>query len=193
MRGPRMLSTRSSLPWRRLERMWRLRRRRGGGVRGRQRSWRLFTHRCEDWYLIAEQPALTPHLAHPERCAALRIVLLPVPCVSRSCEHFPDGFDLHLLRTGTNLVASPEHFKTIFFSRAEDTRETPTQRHLSPSILVYDDNVSRKAFTYMISGTKCGMMSPKSTEWFSCQAESGTQSIRWRDWTEGVVPRRARM
>ena len=29
--------------------------------------------------------------------AALRIVLVTVPRVSRSCEHFPDGFDLHLL------------------------------------------------------------------------------------------------
>ena len=36
-------------------------------------------------------------LAHPEGCAALRIVLVTVPRVSRSCERFPDGFDLHLL------------------------------------------------------------------------------------------------
>ena len=39
-----------------------------------------------------------PHLAHPEGCAALRIVLVTVPRVNRSCEHFPDGSDLHLLR-----------------------------------------------------------------------------------------------
>ena len=32
-----------------------------------------------------------------EGCVALRIVLVTVPHVSRSCEHFPDGFDLHLL------------------------------------------------------------------------------------------------
>ena len=51
-----------------------------------------------DWYFIAEQPAPAPHLAHPEGCAALRIVLVTVPCASRSCEHFPDGFDLHLLQ-----------------------------------------------------------------------------------------------
>ena len=44
----------------------------------------------------AEQPAPAPHLAHPEGCAALRTVLVTVPRVSRSCEHFPDGFDLHL-------------------------------------------------------------------------------------------------
>jgi hypothetical protein len=50
-----------------------------------------------DWYSIAEQPAPVPHLAHPEECAALRIVLVNVPRVSRSCEHSPDGFDLHIL------------------------------------------------------------------------------------------------
>ena len=32
-----------------------------------------------------------------EGCAALRIVLVTVPRVSRACEHFPDGFNLHLL------------------------------------------------------------------------------------------------
>ena len=53
-----------------------------------------------DWYFIAEQPAP----AHPEGCAALRIVLFTVPRVSRSCEHFPDGFDLHLLRLATTVV-----------------------------------------------------------------------------------------
>ena len=46
-----------------------------------------------DWYLTAEQPAPAPHLAHLEGCAALRIVLITVPRVSRSCEHFLDGFD----------------------------------------------------------------------------------------------------
>ena len=51
-----------------------------------------------DWYFIAEQPAPAPHLAQPEGCAALRIVLVTVPRASRSCEHFPDGFDLHLLQ-----------------------------------------------------------------------------------------------
>ena len=51
-----------------------------------------------DWYCIAEKPAPAPHLAHPEGCAALRIVVVSVPRVSRSCVHFPDGFDLHLLR-----------------------------------------------------------------------------------------------
>ena len=46
---------------------------------------------------IAEQPALAPHLAHLGGCAALGIVLVTVPRVSRSCEHFPIGFDPHLL------------------------------------------------------------------------------------------------
>jgi len=41
-----------------------------------------------DWYLTAVQPAPAPHLAHPEGCAAPRIVLVTVPRVSRSCEHF---------------------------------------------------------------------------------------------------------
>ena len=48
-------------------------------------------------FLIAEKPAPAPHLAHLEGYAALRIVLVTLPRVDRSCEHFPDGFDLHLL------------------------------------------------------------------------------------------------
>ena len=47
-----------------------------------------------DWYFTAEQPAPAPHLAHSERCASLRVVLVAVPRVSRSCEYFPDGFGL---------------------------------------------------------------------------------------------------
>ena len=56
-----------------------------------------------DWYFGAEHPAPAPHLAYPEGCAALRIVLVAVPRVSRFCEHFPDGFDLHLLRRGARI------------------------------------------------------------------------------------------
>ena len=37
------------------------------------------------WHFIAEQRAPAPHLAHPEVYAALRIVLVTVPCVNRSC------------------------------------------------------------------------------------------------------------
>ena len=51
-----------------------------------------------DWYLIAEQTAPAPHLAHPEGRSALRTVLVTVPRVCRSCEHLPDGFDFHLLQ-----------------------------------------------------------------------------------------------
>ena len=43
---------------------------------------------ARNWYSIAEHPATEPHLAHPEVCAALRIELVTVPRVSRSCEHF---------------------------------------------------------------------------------------------------------
>jgi len=50
-----------------------------------------------DWYFIAEQPAPAPHLARPEGRAALHIVLVTFPRVSRSCEgdktlnHEPSG------------------------------------------------------------------------------------------------------
>ena len=60
-----------------------------------------------DWYSIAERPAPAPHLAHPEGCAALRIVLLTAPRVSCYFENFPDRFDLHLLPT------SPDHRKGL--------------------------------------------------------------------------------
>ena len=53
--------------------------------------------RQKDLYFIAEQPPPTPRCAHPERCAALRIVLVNVPRVSHSCQHFLDGFEPHLL------------------------------------------------------------------------------------------------
>ena len=42
-------------------------------------------------------PASAPHLAHPEGCAAVRIVLVTVPRVSHTREHFPVRFDLRLL------------------------------------------------------------------------------------------------
>jgi hypothetical protein len=50
-----------------------------------------------DWYFSAEKTAPAPHLAHPEGYAAPRFVLVTVPRISRSCEHFAVGFDLHLL------------------------------------------------------------------------------------------------
>ena len=54
-----------------------------------------------DWYVIAGQAAPAPHFAHLEACAALRTVLVTVPRASRSSEHFPVGFDLHLLLMDT--------------------------------------------------------------------------------------------
>ena len=37
-----------------------------------------------DWCFIAEQPVSVPHLAHSQGCAAVCIVLVTVPRVSRS-------------------------------------------------------------------------------------------------------------
>ena len=77
---------------------------RSGAVRNDSRHGAV---EVRDWYFIAEQPAPVPHLAHPERYAALRIVLVTVPHFSRSCEHFPDGFDLHLLLLGVTYDPTP--------------------------------------------------------------------------------------
>jgi len=68
-----------------------------------------------DWYVIAEQPAPAPHLAHPEGCADLHIVLVTVPRVSRSCEHFPDGFDLHLLASFGHCSGSLSYYEFCIF------------------------------------------------------------------------------
>ena len=62
-----------------------------------QRGGLILDHVLRDWYFIAEQPAPAPHLPHLGGCAALGIVLVTVTRVSRSCERFPDEFDLHLL------------------------------------------------------------------------------------------------
>ena len=70
-----------------------------------------------DRYSIAEQPAPAPHLAHPAGCAALRILLVTVPRVSRSSEDFPDGFDFHPLLGNLHFGAAggrrPEHVKGL--------------------------------------------------------------------------------
>ena len=42
---------------------------------------------ARDWYFITEQPAPAPHLAHPEGCAAIRIVLVTVPRPSSPERH----------------------------------------------------------------------------------------------------------
>ena len=49
-----------------------------------------FTRRCPEGGEDGD------HVGYHGR-AALRIVLVTVPRVGRSCEHFPDGFDVHLL------------------------------------------------------------------------------------------------
>ena len=51
-----------------------------------------------DWYFIAKQSASAPHM--------LRIVPHTVPRVGRSYQHFPDGFELHLLTEGLRCGAS---------------------------------------------------------------------------------------
>jgi len=47
-----------------------------------------------DWHFIAEPSAPASHLAHPGGCAALRIVLVTVPRVSRSCKIFSESLSL---------------------------------------------------------------------------------------------------
>ena len=61
-----------------------------------------------DWYFIAKQPAPAPHL-HIQRDgrATLRIVIVTLPCVGRSCEHFSDGFHLHLQQTRATRGLTP--------------------------------------------------------------------------------------
>ena len=48
-------------------------------------------------------------------CCPHAYVLVTVPRVSRSCEHFPDGFNLHLLqpRTSTSCAQSGGHVPTV--------------------------------------------------------------------------------
>ena len=49
-----------------------------------------------DWYLIADQPAPALLLARPQGQAALRLVPVTVPRVSRSCEKNPDRFGISI-------------------------------------------------------------------------------------------------
>jgi hypothetical protein len=76
------------------------------------------------WYFIAEQQAPAPHLAHPEGCAALSIVLVvTVPRVSRSCENFPNGF-------GHTPTIHPSHPKPA--EKAKTKRQTPKAKRQKP-------------------------------------------------------------
>ena len=70
-------------------------------------------------------------------CAALRIVIITVPHVSRSCEHFPDGFDLHHLSP-----ASPEEVVTSFYPNVSVFRSESPDAHSS-----YRDLSGRLKFT----------------------------------------------
>ena len=84
-----------------------------------------------------EQPAQALHLPHREGCAALRIVLVTVPHVSRSCEHFPDGFDPHLLRN--TLTSSPARLTSGSRSVVPGG---PYDRWLRPEVLCRSRGVS---------------------------------------------------
>ena len=66
--------------------------------------------------------APAPHLAHPEGCAALRVVLVTVPRVSRSCENLLDGFDLRLLQPLKDL---PTIVRRIRSSRRRSRSTSP--------------------------------------------------------------------
>ena len=77
-----------------------------------------------DWCLIAEQPAPAPHLAHPEGCAALRIVRVPVPRVSRSCEYCQDGIDFYLL-PGSRLKGYKDYFEAELIIALDVYRPLP--------------------------------------------------------------------
>ena len=83
------------------------------------------------WCFKAQQTAPAPHLAHPGGCAALRIVLVTVPCVSRWCEHFPNGFDLHPLRAERG-----RHFFSAWGrdTGQEDVEGSPSQSRKASSI-----------------------------------------------------------
>jgi len=88
---------------------------------------------ARDWYFIAEQPAPAPYLAHPEEYAALRIVLVTVPRDSCSCEHFPDGFDLHLLRSARPPRRVCEYGTYVTVKAQErDPQERETVKSLAP-------------------------------------------------------------
>jgi len=104
-----------------------------------------------DWYDIAEQPAAAPHLAHPEGCAALRIVLVTVPRVSHSCEQFLDGarpacpanfLEALLLRLGTHLESYCHTFLDVI----------PTSRKLLRLLGVFSSCLLRSSLE--LSDTK---------------------------------------
>ena len=79
---------------------------------------------------LVMQPAPAPRLAPSEGYAALRIVLVTVPRVSRSCEHSPDGFDLHLYAIPATLVVHSTRYNTCRQSPLEPSH--PRQARPGP-------------------------------------------------------------
>ena len=78
-----------------------------------------------DWYFIAEQLAPAPHLAHPEGCTALRIVLVTVPRVSRSLTS--------IIRMGS---ISTSHLLALFDCFRGQQVEQLASRRLSAAMFV---------------------------------------------------------
>ena len=79
-----------------------------------------------DWHCNAEQPAPAPHLAHPEGCAALRIVLVTVPCVRghtqvNSRTRLQTSTRLQKSTTSTEISHSLTHIMCILISFRKST------------------------------------------------------------------------
>ena len=88
------------------------------------RTYRLLLLIYRISHFIAEQSALAPHLAHPEECSALRVVLVTVPHASRSGGHFPDVFHTP---TSQSLQCHPPNLKTQHLKHARlSPRVVPT-------------------------------------------------------------------
>ena len=105
-----------------------------------------------DWYFIAEQPAIAPHLARPEARGALHTVLITVPRVSRSCGRFADGFDLHLPQLCDELtMVSPvcREYQTSSSSTRDCSRLTSST---APSELMYPTTPAPIAQIAQIAG-----------------------------------------
>ena len=88
-----------------------------------------------DWYFIAERPALAPHLAHPEECAALRIVLVthplqPLPARERAGTSQLLRHLLSLSLSHTHAL-SLSHTHTLTFSWAAPRILPPEGRRVS--------------------------------------------------------------
>ena len=111
------------------------------------------------WYVIAQQPAPAPHLARLEGCAALRMMLVTVLRVSRSCEHFPDGLDLHLVRHTLRIYV--KSIRKFFGTPACSWLRCAQKRvrMISPIDLVAPLRVS--------VGMKCVPCDPAATQWAS--------------------------